>query len=272
MLGNYFSKFVIGAIFVSSLGINSLAFADENLRGLDRVVAGENILDRNIECQNQNIHPRRGPTGPTGPTGPAGPKGATGGRGSTGARGATGAGSPGPAGATGAAGPTGAAGATGLTGPTGPTGGAGPSFGNYVAALNDGSTTSTLSTVALTFTATENAGNISYNNGIFTIDNSASSNTAVYLINVGYSSTGLDTGSFHIEASINSSGLDPYGNTVFAPIDIMGGGAITALIIVPASGIAQVILATNGAFSAEEISLTIVQIDNNPPLPSGKCS
>lgn len=220
-----------------------------------------------------------GNTGPTGPqgdpgstgsiglgnTGDTGPTGLQGGQGLTGPQGDTGSIGLGDTGVTGTTGSQGATGPTGLgdTGSTGPQGATGPiaSFGNYAYALNATANTTALSTTVLTFVPQVTGGNISYNAGIFTINNT-NPQQGVYLVNLGYSTfeSEFDDGSFNLELSINAGGLTSYGNSILATNPNFGGGASTAIFTVPASGIGQLIVATTGQFFQNEISISIVQV------------
>jgi len=132
-----------------------------------------------------------------------------------------------------------------------------------VSALNNMGTTTALSSSAITFNIANIAGSITYNNGIFNLDNTASSASAIFLVTLCYSSWGseLDSGNFTIEVSINSGPLNQYGNTINASNGFVSGGASTTIVIVPATQIGQLIIAANGNYYDNEISLTIVQIN-----------
>ncbi len=105
---------------------------------------------------------------------------------------------------------------------------------------------------------------IVYNSGVFTLNN-IFPNPAVYLVNVSYSCYGteFDSGYFVVEANINSSGNVAYGNSVNAINGNNGGGSTTCIIVVPALGTCSMIVNVSGGFNSDQISITIVQVDNN---------
>ena len=270
MKERHFSKLLTFS-FIFFLIVNSCMISATEISRGPIVLEGMNIYNNvDFYLKHKNRHREKGPIGPTGATGPAGLIGFDGPTGATGPAGATGSpglmGAPGPAGSTGTAGlagPSGATGAEGAVGAPGATGPIGLLFGNYAYALNDGNTTTALSTTVLTFNVGELAGNISYNDGVFNLDNSNSLTPAVYLVNVGYSSFGseLDNGFFTIEVDINSLGVKPYGNRIYAVNGTMGGAGSTALVTVPGLVSAQLILSINGQINSDEVSITIIQID-----------
>ena len=82
---------------------------------------------------------------------------------------------------------------------------------------------------------------------------------------MGYGSFGteFDAGSFIVAVNINSTGLNTYGNAVYASNGSYTGGATTSLVIIPAFQSGQLIVTTTGQFFDTQVSITIVQVDNN---------
>jgi hypothetical protein len=144
------------------------------------------------------------------------------------------------------------------------TGGGGGGSSGYASGIANGNTTSALGTNCLVFVTTNSGGTISYSGGLFTINNSASLTPATVLVNVGYSNwdSEVDSGNYMIQAAINGGGRTAYGNTIYGVMwsGTGGGGASTGIVVVPASGTAQILVALSGSIHDGGLSISLVHL------------